>query len=229
MANAAPGPSLVGLLGSITTQSGAGFGAGWALSAQNPAGVTMFTLIASLVMAFDFAGYRSSADLGNRFVWTAIAGAVATGAALIPYFAMSKGTKNKKVGTSAIPVACATWMAVMLGFGVFFAKGGASFMGPLQGMIISLMYMILASFMGYNMNASKKDPKARGSTLFALAIYVLLFAFDLAGFKQTSGSNKGNGKGASVNKPPASVNLPAMGVSGSGNLPVEPGAGAVVA
>lgn len=199
-----PKPSLVGLLGSILMQSGSGFATGWALSAQNPAGVTMFTIIASLVLAFDFSGYAGG-DLGRRVMWTLVTALVMTTAALVPYFAMSRGAKgNKKVGTSAVPVAAAAWMMVALVAGGLAAKGGSGIAGPMQGMIVSLMYMSLASFMGYSMNAAKKDPKARGSTLFALAIYVLLFAFDMAGFSQIKGANKVNAAPAANAVAPAS-------------------------
>jgi hypothetical protein len=191
-----------------------------------------------MVMAFDFAGYKSDLDLGKRFMYALALATAASGFAFIPYFIMSPkskrkdaSAKDKREGTLGIPVAAVVWLLIMLATGSWFAGWGA---GPLQGMIISLMYMALSSFMGYNVNASKKDPKARGSTLFALAIYVLLLAFALAGFKQTRGSNKGNAKGnangngngnakgngngnAKGNAPP-----PAMGVSGTANMPVEP-------
>ena len=214
----APKPSLVGLLSSIVFQSGAGFGSGWALSAQNPAGVTMFTIIASLVLAFDFSGYVSGADLTRRTMWTLVTALIMTTAALVPYFAMSRGAKgNKNVGTSAVPVAAGAWMMVALVAGGLAAKGGSGIAGPMQGMIVSLMYMSLASFMGYSMNAAKKDPTARGSTLFALAIYVLLFAFDMAGFSQIKGANAPAAASNSANK----VNAPAPAAAAANQVTGE--------
>jgi len=124
--------------------------------------------------------------LPSRSAW-AVGGALAlVMAAIIPYFAMSKGAaaKDKKAaGSSAIPVSAALWTIAVLIYGAVVNKG--SFATSVQGMIVSIMYVYLSSFMGYNMNAAKKDPAARASALFSMVVYFMLLIFDSVGLKNS--------------------------------------------
>ena len=192
-ANAASGPNvnspgtakkILTLAGSVLAESGAGFGVGALLAQGNKTGTSLLVAVASLIFAFDVAlRYIPSASGRGVFTWALMGTLVLSALALIPYNVMSaKKTKGKAPVSAAIPTMAGAWIIGALLFTLLVARGGAAghMQGALQGSIISIMYMALASIAGYNMQT-----KQVGTGTFAGSLWALLAMFDALGLSRT--------------------------------------------
>ena len=191
--NAASGPNantpgnakkILTLAGSVLAESGAGFGVGALLAQGNKAGTSLLVVVASLIFAFDVA-LRYIPDTSGRgvFTWALMGTLVLSALALIPYNIMSaKKTKGKAPVSAAVPTMAGAWIIGALLFTLLVARGGEGthMQGALQGSIISIMYMSLASIAGYN-----AQTKQVGTGTFAGALWALLAMFDALGLSRT--------------------------------------------
>jgi hypothetical protein len=189
--NAASGPNantpgkakkILTLAGSVLAESGAGFGVGALLAQGNKTGTSLLVVVASLLFAFDVA-LRYTPSIPERGVFgPALIGTVLLSmVALIPYNVMSdKKTKGKAPVSAAAPTMAGAWIVSALCFTAFVARGGQKVQGALQGSIISIMYMSLASIAGYNMQT-----KQVGTGTFAGSLWALLAMFDALGLSRT--------------------------------------------
>lgn len=172
------------LVGSVLAESGAGFGVGALLAQGNKAGTSLLVVVASLLFAFDVA-LRYTPSIPERGVFgPALIGTVLLSmVALIPYNVMSdKKTKGKAPVSAAAPTMAGAWIIGALLFTLLVARGGATghMQGALQGSIISIMYMSLASIAGYN-----AQTKQVGTGTFAGALWGLLAMFDALGLSRS--------------------------------------------
>ena len=190
--NAASGPNantpgsakkILTLAGSVLAESGAGFGVGALLAQGNKAGTSLLVVVASLIFAFDVA-LRYIPDTSGRgvFTWALMGTLVLSALALIPYNVMSANKTKGKAGAAAAPTMAGAWIIGALLFTLLVARGGAAghMQGALQGSIISIMYMSLASIAGYNMQT-----KQVGTGTFAGSLWALLAMFDALGLSRT--------------------------------------------
>ena len=192
--NAASGPNantpgsakkILTLAGSVLAESGAGFGVGALLAQGNKAGTSLLVVVASLIFAFDVA-LRYIPDTSGRgvFTWALMGTLVLSALALIPYNIMSaKKTKGKAPVSAAVPTMAGAWIIGALLFTLLVARDGVKdghMQGALQGSIISIMYMSLASIAGYN-----AQTKQVGTGTFAGALWALLAMFDALGLSRT--------------------------------------------
>lgn len=172
------------LVGSVLAESGAGFGVGALLAQGNKTGTSLLVAAASLIFAFDVALRYIPATSGRGvFTWALMGTLVLSALALIPYNIMSaKKTKGKAPVSAAAPTMAGAWIIGALLFTLLVARGGAAghMQGALQGSIISIMYMALASIAGYNMQT-----KQVGTGTFAGALWGLLAMFDALGLSRT--------------------------------------------
>jgi hypothetical protein len=191
--NAASGPNantpgtakkILTLAGSVLAESGAGFGVGALLAQGNKAGTSLLVVVASLIFAFDVA-LRYIPDTSGRgvFTWALMGTLVLSALALIPYNVMSANKTKGKAGAAAAPTMAGAWIIGALLFTLLVARGGVKdghMQGALQGSIISIMYMSLASIAGYN-----AQTKQVGTGTFAGALWALLAMFDALGLSRT--------------------------------------------
>jgi hypothetical protein len=116
------------------------------------------------------------------FTWAFIGTAVLSGLALIPYTIMKKKKGKGKAGAAAAPTMAGAWTVGALLFTFLVARGGAAghVQGALQGSILSIMYMALASIAGYN-----TQTKQVGTGTFAGSLWAMLAMFDALGLSRT--------------------------------------------
>ena len=169
------------LLGTMLADSGAGFGVGTFLAKGNMTGISLLVFVASLLFAFEMViRYTGSADR-SQLTWGFAGTLVLTGAALIPYLSMAKGSKDRsKVVAAAGPTMVVAWTGAALLFTYLVARGSAV-AGALQGAIISIMYLSVSAVGGYNVAV-----KSRGMALFAAFVWSLLALFDVSGLARKS-------------------------------------------
>jgi hypothetical protein len=174
------------LVGSVLAESGAGFGVGTMLAKGNVTGTSLLVAAASMIFAFDVAlryipTVANAATQKSVFTWALIGTVVLSGLALIPYTIMKKKGKGK-AGAAAAPTMAGAWILGALLFTFLVARGGEGthVQGALQGSIISIMYMALASIAGYN-----AQTKQTGTSTFAGALWALLAMFDALGLSRT--------------------------------------------
>ena len=168
------------LTGTVLAESGAGFGVGAMLAKGNVTGTSLLVAAASLIFAFDVALRYTPSTLGRGvFVPAVVATLLLSMVALIPYTIMK--TKGKgKAPAAAVPTMASLWTVGALGFTAFQARGGGQVQGALQGSILSIMYMALASIAGYN-----AQTKQAGTGTFAGALWAMLAMFDALGLSRT--------------------------------------------
>ena len=172
---------------SVLAESGAGFGVGAMLAKDdNVTATSLLVAAASLIFAFDVAlryipTVANAAAQKSVLTWALIGTVVLSAVALIPYTIMKKKGKGK-APAAAVPTMAGLWIVGALLFTLLAAKGGGDghMQGALQGSIISIMYMALASIGGYNM-----QKKQAGTGTFAGALWALLAMFDLLGLSRT--------------------------------------------
>ena len=171
-------------MGSVLAESGAGFGVGALLAQGNKTGTSLLVAAASLIFAFDVAlRYIPAASGRGVFTWALMGTLILSALALIPYNVMSaKKTKGKAPVSAAVPTMAGAWIVGALLFTLLVARGGAAghMQGALQGSIISIMYMSLASIAGYNMQTQQV-----GTGTFAGSLWALLAMFDALGLSRT--------------------------------------------
>ena len=173
------------LAGTVLAESGAGFGVGAMLAKGDVTSTSLLVVVASLIFAFDVAlRYTHTPSVtiapdGRPVFWAAIIATLLLSAmALIPYTIMK--TKGKgKAPVAAVPTMASLWTVGALGFTMFQARGG-DWMAALQGAILSIMYMALASIAGYN-----TQTKQAGTGTFAGALWAMLAMFDALGLSRT--------------------------------------------
>jgi hypothetical protein len=184
------------LMGSVLAESGAGFGVGTMLAKGNVTGTSLLVAAASLIFAFDVAlrYIPEVAGVAQKgvFTWALMGTLALSAAALIPYTVMAPKKEGGKKGggagkgpsAAAAPIMAGAWIVSALLFTFLAARGegggGGHVQGALQGSIISIMYMALASIGGYNM-----QKKQAGTGTFAGALWVLLAMFDALGLSRT--------------------------------------------
>jgi len=169
------------LLGTMLADSGAGFGVGTFLAKGNMTGISLLVFVASLLFAFEMVIRYTGRE--NSIVWAFMGTLVLTGAALIPYLSMAKGSKDRsKVVAAAGPTMVVAWTGAALLFTFLVAKG-TGLAGAIQGAIISIMYLSVSAVGGYNVAV-----KSRGMALFAAFVWSLLALFDVSGLARTSAS-----------------------------------------
>lgn len=162
------------LAASILTQTGSGFGVGALLAQGNAAGASLLIAIASFIFVIDvYMRYAKDKNLS----WILIGTILLSALALIPYNVMKSKGKGK-TQAAAIPTMAAVWTVGALVFGAATAGWAA---GPMQGVLISIMYMALSSLAGYNM-----QNKAPGTAVFAGCLWALLLLFDILGFRKAT-------------------------------------------
>jgi hypothetical protein len=170
------------LMLSVLAESGAGFGVGAMLAKGNMTGTSLLVAAASLIFAFDVAlRYTPDASGRNVFIWALIGTAVLSAVALIPYTIMKTRSKGK-APPAAVPTMAGAWTVFALTFTGMVARGGPDghMQGALQGSILSIMYMALASIGGYNMQT-----KQAGTGTFAASLWAMLAMFDALGLSRT--------------------------------------------
>lgn len=173
------------LLGTMLADSGAGFGVGTFLAKGNMTGISLLVFVASLLFAFEMViRYAAGSAVSGPMTWGFAGTLVLTGAALIPYLSMAKGSKDRsKVVAAAGPTMVVAWTGAALLFTYLVARGSAV-AGALQGAIISIMYLSVSAVGGYNVAV-----KSRGMALFAAFVWSLLALFDFSGLARNSASN----------------------------------------
>ena len=169
----------------MLADSGAGFGVGTFLAKGNMTGISLLVFVASLLFAFEMViRYAAGSAVNNAGYWGFAGTLVLTGAALIPYLSMAKGSKDRsKVVAAAGPTMVVAWTGAALLFTYLVARGSAV-AGALQGAIISIMYLSVSAVGGYNVAV-----KSRGMALFAAFVWSLLALFDFSGLARNSASN----------------------------------------
>lgn len=171
------------LLASILTQTGSGFGVGAMLakgdSKGNTAGASLLIALASFIFVVDVVLRYGE---GKGMAWIAGGTLLLSAAALLPYNLMKDTkTKGKAPAASVLPVTAGLWTLSALGF----SAGLSGFKpGPMQGVILSIMYMALSAVAGYNMQT-----KSTGTGVFAATLVVLLMIFDGLGFRRATTTN----------------------------------------
>ena len=172
------------LLGTMLADSGAGFGVGTFLAKGNMTGISLLVFVASLLFAFEMViRYAAGSAVSGPMTWGFAGTLVLTGAALIPYLSMAKGSKDRsKVVAAAGPTMVVAWTGAALLFTFLVARGSAV-AGALQGAIISIMYLSVSAVGGYNVAV-----KSRGMALFAAFVWSLLALFDFSGLARNSAS-----------------------------------------
>jgi hypothetical protein len=162
------------LLGTMLADSGAGFGVGTFLAKGNMTGISLLVFVASLLFAFEMVIRYTGSP--NPLTWGFAGTLVLTGAALIPYLSMAKGSKDRsKVVAAAGPTMVVAWTGAALLF-TYLVAGADARAGAIQGAIISIMYLSVSAVGGYNVAV-----KSRGMALFAAFVWSLLALFDVSG------------------------------------------------
>jgi hypothetical protein len=163
----------------MLADSGAGFGVGTFLAKGNMTGISLLVFVASLLFAFEMV--IRYAAVKSTLIWAIMGTLVLTGAALIPYLSMAKGSKDRsKVVAAAGPTMVVAWTGAALLFTYLVARG-SDVAGALQGAIISIMYLSVSAVGGYNVAV-----KSRGMALFAAFVWSLLALFDFSGLARNS-------------------------------------------
>lgn len=175
------------LLATMLADSGAGFGVGTFLAKGNMTGISLLVFVASLLFAFEMVIRYAGNAVSGPMTWGFAGTLVLTGAALIPYLSMAKGSKDRsKVVAAAGPTMVVAWTGAALLFTFLVARGGAvagAVAGAIQGAIISIMYLSVSAVGGYNVAV-----KSRGMALFAAFVWSLLALFDFSGLARNSAS-----------------------------------------
>jgi len=148
-------------------------------------GISLLVFVASLLFAFEMVIRYTGRK--NSIAWAFMGTLVLTGAALIPYLSMAKGSKDRsKVVAAAGPTMVVAWTGAALLFTFLVARGSdvaGAIQGAIQGAIISIMYLSVSAVGGYNVAV-----KSRGMALFAAFVWSLLALFDVSGLARTSAS-----------------------------------------
>ena len=178
----------------VMCQSGAALGLGNVLGAKKQVGVGLLIAVVSFLFALE----QMLRNQGMGWLAMGGLGLGLTAVAAIPYFLMTgaKSVKAKdkaKAGTAALPVAATAWVLTALAAAAFFASrkvtgaNGTVTNAPagagataVQGALLGIMYMALAGLSGYSISS-----KQRGQGIYAMAIWLLLFMFDMAGVWRT--------------------------------------------
>ena len=170
------------LLATMLADSGAGFGVGTFLAKGNMTGISLLVFVASLLFAFEMVIRYAGSEVSGPMTWGFAGTLVLTGAALIPYLSMAKGSKDRsKVVAAAGPTMVVAWTGAALLFTYLVARGSSAVAGALQGAIISIMYLSVSAVGGYNVAV-----KSRGMALFAAFVWSLLALFDVSGLARKS-------------------------------------------
>jgi hypothetical protein len=156
----------------VACQSGAALGLGNVLGAKKQVGVGFLIAVISFLFAFEQMLRNADVSVAKMLGL----GLGLTAVAAIPYFVMTgaKSVKAKdkaKAGAAALPVSATAWILTALIAAKFF--GG---LVNVQGALLSIMYMALSALGGYSIST-----KQRGQGIYAMALWLLLFMFDLAG------------------------------------------------
>lgn len=196
-----PKPSAVGkylqMIGVIGAESGLGFGLGFMLGKKNMGGIIGTIVAISIVFALEF-WLRYAKGNGGLLLFGGILALVAAG--VVPYMAMSKAGKGKaKTQTAYLPTIAGAWALVAIVFGIVCAHmGKVSKPDALQGIILSILYAGVTSTAGFGVGSGAGKS---GTTMSAIAAWVLLFMFDMAGLARA----------------PVAANTPSAAAGGAGN------------
>lgn len=177
------------LAAGVLTESAAGFGVGALIGQKGNAslaGVALLVFVASAIFALDVVlRYIPTGVDRNAVAYWFLGSMILTIVAVIPYTVM----KKKGQGQKSAPVMAGLWTFSALMFTMAVASGGKGAAGTtnltgnkaaaIQGSIISIMYMGLASIAGYQ--AQQKSPGIGG---VAGSLWGLLAIFDMAGLSR---------------------------------------------
>jgi hypothetical protein len=164
---------------SWSTQVPLGFGSGFLLAKQNVPGAVFSALLASLFVSMDILGRK---DLGARY-WPVLLGmtTVLTLTSVVPWAATLKKPASRGKQLS-LPLgvgvaACLCLLAAMVGVN----KAGISTGASLLGAIVTLMYVLISSSIGWHMGkVSGNSDRAlhAGWAIHSAIILILLTLFD---------------------------------------------------
>jgi hypothetical protein len=100
------------------------------------------------------------------------------------------------------------------------ADSGVTWSQGLQGGVITLMYMFVSTALGYQAVRAKKDPAAKGQSIYMAGLLVLLLMFDVLGARNASTSANQAEHSALVAQRKA-AGLGENGLGGQGALDAE--------
>jgi hypothetical protein len=105
-------------------------------------------------------------------------------AAYLPWvMTIDKPAKNTS-RAAALSISGVLYSVIMLAFAGI--MGTDSLSTNLQGGVITLMYVMISTSLGYQSVRAKKDPVARAQTIYMTGLLVLITMFDLLGAARTS-------------------------------------------
>jgi hypothetical protein len=179
------GPLILSWLAAVPGSVASGALLGAPVSAGSKAGAFIFMFLTSIFISMDIGG-RAGAP-GWKIGLLAV---FLTVAAYTPWAATIniKDPKNKS-RAAALPLSGLLYAAVlMIASGVMYG-GEVSKMAGLQGAVITLMYVFISSSLGYQAVRAKKDPVARGQTIYMAGLLLLITLFDVLGAKNADATS----------------------------------------
>ena len=180
------GPLILSWLAAVPGSVASGTLLGAPLSKGSKAGAFIFMFLTSIFIAGDICGRA-----GKDWKWMAPLAIALTLVAYVPWAAsINKDPKNKS-RAAALPLSGLLYAVVLMGASLAMYGGEVSKMAGLQGAVITLMYVFISASLGYQAVRAKKDPVARGQSIYMAGLLLLITMFDVLGAKNSGDAVKG--------------------------------------
>lgn len=128
-----------------------------------------------------FSPFGESATSGKTVALFIAGSLILTASGFVPYMTMSR-KGNAKAKSAAPGTSMAVYLLVSGLMGLGLGKMGAA-EGITQSVILTNMYVLLGSILGFNAQASRGDTGARSNSVMAALGLILLALFDAMGAK----------------------------------------------
>ena len=151
------------------------------VSKGTKAGSFIFIFLTSLFVSMDLASRA-----GAKIPYVAAMTVMLSLAAYLPWvLTIDKPAKNTS-RAAALSISGVLYSVIMLAFAGI--MGTDSLSTKLQGGVITLMYVLISTSLGYQSVRAKKDPVARAQTIYMTGLLVLITMFDLLGAARATGN-----------------------------------------
>ena len=181
------GPLILSWLAAVPGSVASGTLLGAPLSKGSKAGAFIFMFLTSIFIAGDICGRA-----GKDWKWMAPLAIALTLVAYVPWAAsINKDPKNKS-RAAALPLSGLLYAVVLMGASLAMYGGEVSKMAGLQGAGITLRYVFISASLGYQAVRAKKDPVARGQSIYMAGLLLLITMFDVLGASEVARKERAN-------------------------------------
>jgi len=141
-----------------------------------------------------FGGALSGASFTGTIFKFLMASVLLSATGFIPYVVLSR-KGNAKAKKFAGAISSAVYVLISLVSGAFLGRNTD---GGLQSVILTNMYVLLGSILGFNAQAAKSDQGAMSNSVMAAIGLILLALFDAKGSNKGTGAAEAEAPGAEV-------------------------------